>query len=103
MNRDKWEFIYNTLDRILSDFTLEYRRFENGSNLKIRNRAQRDIQSFIRNAVYHIRTNPEVYDLLIGDSSGDGIFEEFRHYKYFDYEMTNLLRKIQDKINSLEM
>lgn len=107
MEKEKWESIFNLLDRIHSEFLLKYPNYIDGKNKKIRSDAERNVNSSIQLADHQIRNNPEVFYLLTGgDNVSDYgrtiIYEEFLRPNYFGNDMSNLLRKIQEKIKSME-
>lgn len=107
MEKEKWKSIFNILDEIHSDFLLEYPHYNNGKNKKIRSDAERNIRNSIRLADYHIKNNPEVFHVLTGEDNISDyeraiIYNEFMRPNYFGNEMSDLLIKIQNKINSLE-
>ncbi|WP_289665952.1 hypothetical protein [Flavobacterium panacagri] len=105
MNKKQWQDLYNILDGILSDFLFTYPTYKNGKNKKIRGDAERKVDNTIALADYHVRNNWEVYELLTGGSDVNDfgrsiIYEEFRRPNYFGGDLSKLLTKIKEKINS---
>jgi hypothetical protein len=107
MNKEQWQNLYDILNRIHSDFLSAYSIYKKGKNKKIRDAAKRDVDNSIRLADYHIKNKWEVFELLTGGEhfSAYGraiIYDEFLMPRYFGYDMSNFLKVIKDRINSLE-
>lgn len=107
MTKKQWQDLYNILDRTHSDFLLSYPTYKNGKNKKIRNDAERQMDSAISLADHHIKKNWEVYELYTGgpdvtDYGRTVIYDEFRRPSYFGGDMSKLLEQIREVINSLE-
>ena len=106
MNKQEWENLYRILDDIHSDFLLSYPTYKNGKNKKIRDDAERKVDNAIRLADYHIKKNWEAFELLTGGKESSGftraiIYDEFILAHYFGNDMSDFLKKIREKINSL--
>ncbi len=106
MNKQELENLYRILDDIHSDFLLAYPTYKNGKNKKIRDDAEGKVDSAIRLADYHIKKNWEVFELLTGgkessDFSRAVIYDEFLLPHYFGNDMSDFLKKIREKINSI--
>lgn len=106
MTKKQWQELYKILNDIHSTFVIDYQTYRNGKNKKIRSDAERKIFNAIHLADYHVKKNPEVYELFTGgaDVSDYGraiIYEEFTRPNYFGHDLNKLLNQIQEKIESL--
>ena len=106
MNKTELTAAYNILDQIHSEFSMEYSDFRNGSNAKIRSKAERNIDNIIDRACYYIQHNETIYYLLVGENSSDYskaiAWDEFKSPSWFGRDLAKLLRDIKEKINQVE-
>lgn len=106
MSKQEWENLYIILNDIHSDFLSSYRTYKNGKNKKIRDEADRKVDFAISLADKKIKNNWEAFELLTGgkensDYSRSIIYNEFLLANYFGNDMSEFLKKIQEKITSL--
>ena len=106
MNKEQWQDLYNILDRLLSDFLTNYRISREGKNKKIRDAAERDYESAISSADYHIKKNWDSFELLTGGKNANGfdraiINDEFLLPRYFGNDMRDFLLVIKNHIETL--
>lgn len=98
MDKNEWQSIYSKLDDILNDFLIHYPDYKNGKNIKIRSNAERKITNAIRSAEFVLSDNDEVYELLTDKGTSNYgqaiIYDEFRQPQHFEYDMYELLNKI---------
>ncbi len=108
MTKEQWEQVYNILDKIREDFLLAYPNYLNDKKKKIREDAERQLDNFIFKADFHITKNLEVYQLLTGGEGNSEygraiIYDEFKQLRYFPNDIGQLLYKIKEKIETLNV
>ncbi len=76
--------------------------YEKGKTIKIRNKAQSELRSIIETIVAHIYDNEEIYQLLeSGNTGGIKLLDQqFGTLSYFESDMSDVLRKVREKIDS---
>ena len=107
MNKQDWEGLYKQLEIYYLNFREYYNTSKNGSNQKIREQASKDVTSEIKLAKRYIEKYPESFNLMIGEEDvGDYnraiVWDEFFKLDYFNNDMEEFLKKIKDKIESIE-
>lgn len=106
MTKQEWSELYGKLEKVYSEFLLEYPQFENGRNAQIRSNAERKVLSLISSADNLISKRQEAFELLTGEDNtefGSSIaYEEFLIPRYFYRDMGEFLEKIRVKIKNSE-
>ncbi len=105
MNQEEWKRFYDIFVQIHSDFSTFYLDYTKGSNRKIRDKAERNVDRLIGHAISHIESNYELYELLTGSGSDYSraiIFDEFKQCRYFERDLSVFLSKIEEKISSFK-
>ena len=106
MNLEKWKELYEILNRAYSRFTDEYPNMLHGSNKKIRESASARITNHIDLCCSWIMKYGDAYKMLTGEELDDYArainWDEFKQPRYFQNDMPEFLKKIENKINSME-
>lgn len=106
MTKEEWHNLYKKLHTIHSDFLMEYPEYKSGKNKKIRADAERKINHLLYLADFYIMNHGEAFIMLtkgegVSDYGRTIIYDEFLSFRYFGGDMSDFLRKIQEKIQEL--
>jgi len=105
MTKQEWQSTLERLDGYYREFNKHHGPSRNGKNRKIREEASRNLSYPMQHATRLIREDEELKQLLTNDSSNFGrviAFDEFRDPTYFSRDMASIMRKIREKIDSME-
>ena len=104
MNKEQWKSLFDTLDKLHSDFYLAYNDSQNVKNKKIKTEANENVDRIISRASHHISKNREAFELLTEKDPSifgkNDIFQEFKSPGYFYLDLKEFLEKLKVKINS---
>lgn len=106
MTKEEWQKLWDTLDKIYSDFIMVYPDYDSGRNKNIRTEAKRKVENLICLADLLISKNYEGYILLTGGENISNysraiIYDEFKAPRYFGNSLGDFLQKIKEKIPTL--
>jgi len=106
MTKEQLQIALSTLRDFYSEFTPEYRDHQNGKNKKIRENAYRNAKHTIQMTEQYLWKTEEIMEILCdGDTSDYGraiIMDEFRSPRYFDSDMSKLIRDVKNKIDKMK-
>ncbi|MDF2380503.1 hypothetical protein JMG10_03415 [Nostoc ellipsosporum NOK] len=104
MNKLQWEEAHEEFNSVLSELSGYEREYYHGSNKKIRDRAERQMEDMKHRIQYLFKKYPDVYQLLIGDNISDYsqaiIIGEFYENRHIVHDLGMLLLHMREKIKS---
>lgn len=105
MKKQELREIYRILTGYNEKFQEGYWNARKGKNKTVREKGERDYESAMDMAIYHIEKSPEVLKLLFGENSHPQqkaiVWDEFISPNWFGRDLPRLLRKIDSKILEL--
>jgi len=106
MTKPQLEDSLNKLKEFYGEFRPEYHDYENGKNKKIRDNAYSNVTITIQMTKRYLRKTEEIMEILCdGDTSDFGraiIMDEFSSPRYYDKDMSKLIRDVQEKLNQMK-
>lgn len=106
MTKEQLQNALNTLNGFYSEFVPEYRMYKTGKNKKLRERAYTNLKYTIQKTEQYLWKTEEILELLCnGDTSDSGraiIMDEFRSPDYFNSDMVELIRDVNNKLDNMK-
>jgi len=105
MTTDKWKEIYSIFEKAYFDFQMEYPTTKNGKNKKIREEAERRVDSSIQLVSTWMEIHPELMELFAGKDARindkASAYDDFLKPRYFQNDMPKFLNRMKEHIDSL--